>query len=142
MLQTDRLFVGAVIVFIGYIASYRFLAPTVKELSGAWIPAVALIAVFAQRESRGLISRVLSFKPLAWLGSLSFSLYLVHRPIQYLLSLCFKGAGIEVPLWLYLIIGYVITVGLCALINPFFVSRLPKMIMSRLFPSRPVAVGK
>lgn len=134
--------IGAVIVFIGYVASYRFLPPTVKELSGAWIPAIALIAVFAQRESRGFISRVLSLKPLVWLGGLSFSLYLVHRPIQYLLSLCFKGAGIEVPFWLYLIIGYAITVGICAMINPFFVSRLPKMVMSRLFPSRPVAVGK
>ena len=49
--------------------------------TGTWIPAldllfVAIVLVFAH--DGGLVSRVLQWRPLVWLGQMSFALYMVH----------------------------------------------------------------
>jgi peptidoglycan/LPS O-acetylase OafA/YrhL len=46
----------------------------------AIIPSAALIVALGA-PTRGIVHRVLSTRPLAWLGRISFSIYLVHDPV-------------------------------------------------------------
>lgn len=72
---------GAVWVDLGF----RWLGP----VGGSWaafsgsFPVMAL-AVYGFALGRGVLSRLLSARPLVWLGEISFSVYMVHQPLQNL----------------------------------------------------------
>lgn len=62
---------------------YLLLGP----VGGNWVvfcasfPVMAL-AVYIFAAGRGVLSRLLSVRPFVWLGEISFSLYMVHQPLQ------------------------------------------------------------
>ncbi len=86
-----------------------------------WLPSSLLIVVFAAgRTSGGVLSAILTGRPLLWFGNLSFVFYMMHMPIikgsQRLLALC----GHEVipsqsPL--FCIATFIVTLLLSALVN-------------------------
>jgi peptidoglycan/LPS O-acetylase OafA/YrhL len=49
-------------------------------LTGNAIPFAATILIFAMQ--RGVISQIIKFRPLVWLGDISYSTYLLHYPIM------------------------------------------------------------
>ncbi len=78
------------------------LLPTTYPFPGwiALVPALgtALVLAFAPVDGRGP-AKVLSLKPLAWIGSISYSLYLWHWPVLVLgAQFLAPGSGV-IPVW-------------------------------------------
>ncbi len=82
--------IGAILFLIGCACLWIWLAPTPRESyavswAGAYLPPFLLfIWVFAC--GRGLLSKVLSTRPLVYLGEISFGIYMMHVPIMTFLG--------------------------------------------------------
>jgi peptidoglycan/LPS O-acetylase OafA/YrhL len=80
-------------VYRGYVYSialeYRGVMHVFGEIQNPyfyrWLfPGIALVGILNDRD--GLLARILSFKPLVWIGAVSYGLYLFHFPIVHQLS--------------------------------------------------------
>ncbi|MBN9122338.1 MAG: acyltransferase [Planctomycetes bacterium] len=96
--------VGAVLLTVAWMWGLVLAMKTPKWLmASGWCgvylpPYVLLLWVLARGE--GLVSRVLSSRPLAYLGDISFTLYMLHQPV--ISYFYFKGhlfGGREWPWW-------------------------------------------
>ncbi|HDR8931676.1 TPA: acyltransferase [Burkholderia vietnamiensis] len=68
--------------------------PPVRTTAYVMAPDVAIavmLCVFAS--GRGMVSRALAYRPLMWLGQISFAIYLVHQPIQWAVSSLLQAIG-------------------------------------------------
>lgn len=125
--------VMAVIAAYGclYSVGHRFSLP----VCDAWIGVFMVSVLYAGTVSKRLwLSKLLSIKPVAWLGAISYSLYLMHHPIM-------QAIHIYRPAWAADTLGatyYMLVVGLplillgCTLFwlafeRPFFSSRAKKV---------------
>lgn len=99
--------------FIAYNFSHIiFILPYIKIVSAFYLPvveyfmAIGAIGFLIIAMGSIRISKILLFKPIAFLGKISFSLYLLHKPIllatTYLLNK-------TVSLWLICIIAFILT---------------------------------
>nr|WKF59096.1 hypothetical protein HUO10_003605 [Paraburkholderia busanensis] len=64
----------------------------ISEATRTWISVSGAAPCYAAAlwllaGQRGIVSRALSYRPLVWLGEISFSMYLVHQPIERALQL-------------------------------------------------------
>ncbi len=73
---------AAVALLVAVIAAYPYLPERYATAAIFWAPCGLLIFVFANTDSSpGFISQILRWKPLLWLGAVSFEFYLVHVSI-------------------------------------------------------------
>lgn len=77
-------------VIIAFLTVGALFLITLKNFYGAiaWLPAVFLVVVSA---TNIFAIKILSFRPLEWLGDVSYSLYLVHLPILLFLTHTLNG---------------------------------------------------
>ena len=81
---------GGGFVFIQPVSTAQDLA--VYALSGVVAAGLALPAVFG-RAPRGPIGRTLTARPVAWLGLISYGIYLYHQPIADALNGGVRSGG-------------------------------------------------
>lgn len=82
--------IALVILLIIFVAAY-FIAPL--TIGGRWVYhdmplvfAMGALVLFATLASDSFIGRLLSTRPMLWLGEVSFGIYLLHRPVMYALE--------------------------------------------------------
>lgn len=109
-LELVTIFVTAVFVFYYHDLDARFTLA-----SWYWIPTTLMIVVFSIFENGGIISKLLTVKPLVQLGEASFTFYMIHTLAITVLGRLLMVTEIEVPVWLCLI-SYIIIISLSALI--------------------------
>lgn len=73
---------GMILIVLAFVA---WAGDTLVSFVAAPLFAVA-VAVFARE--RGAISRMLAARPMTKLGELSYSIYMIHMPLQYLFIKC------------------------------------------------------
>lgn len=83
------------------------------ETSGILLASVILIAIFAAM-LKGYL-RFLCLRPLLWLGGISYSLYLVHQNIGFVIML--KGAEWSINPWISFAIAWVVAISAGAILN-------------------------
>ncbi len=66
---------------MGYLALGAYLAGASTGLPDLALVALLALAILAGAQSEGSIARVLGRGPIAWLGEISYSIYMVHLPI-------------------------------------------------------------
>ena len=81
----------------------------------------ACLLVAASHE--GLLQRILSWKPLVWIGTFAYSLYLIHFPIiqivwQYVIEPCHLPSSVS--LGLHWLLGIPLSVGIAYLFHVVF----------------------
>lgn len=82
--------------------------------------AVACILLLATIRPSGMLSRLLSLRPLVWIGSFSYSIYLIHFPLQQLFwQSLVSPLGLSRPAS-FAIVATVGTVVIVALAHGFF----------------------
>ena len=109
--------------------TYQTLLPALDVPSWG-IPtalAAALIVSAAARE-HPLSARVFAAAPLRYAGTISFSLYLFHKPVMFLVARAFNGL---VPDWLSLLIALTFAVAVAALLNRFWEAPARQAILAR-----------
>lgn len=75
---------------------------------------IVLIFIILFSLQKGYISRLLSSKYIAWLGSVSMSMYMIHSFILY-----FAGKIMNIPLWIHIIATYT-----CILFASYYMSKI------------------
>jgi peptidoglycan/LPS O-acetylase OafA/YrhL len=93
--------VGAILFLIGWARLMIRHAPGVGESfdvcwEGAYIPPF-LICIWVFAKGNGLLSRILSTRPLVYLGELSFGVYMLHMPVMH--TICHTPLVREVFDW-------------------------------------------
>ena len=63
------------------------------------LPVVGAVFIILFASVDGYCRRILQFKPVVWIGKLSFSLYLWHFPIFAFSKIWRDQSGVELPLW-------------------------------------------
>ena len=95
--------------------------PTGLQLLGYSLATAVVLVVLS--EGRGWTARIMRFRPLAWLGLVSYSFYLLHQPLMWYFSQFLRRVGIETPALLWLVqatIGLVIVAACSAVLFQFF----------------------
>lgn len=117
----------AIIVTIGALESWDLLAAS-----------LILMAIFTAM-LKGVL-RFLCVRPLLWLGGISYSLYLVHQNIGFVIML--KAAGWGIGPWTSFAMAWVMAIGVGALLNRL-VERPAQRAIERWWKarSRPVKIG-
>lgn len=85
------------LALVGAVAQWYFTwtgSESLKMVLGFFLSFVSCSAIVAAAAGLPLIERFLTWKPIAWLGSISFSLYLVHEPIIKAAAFTFQGSEI------------------------------------------------
>lgn len=87
--------VALVPLLLVYVAAY-FIAPI--TIGGRWVyqdmslvVAMGALVLSAILAADSQVGRLLSTRPMLWLGEMSFGIYLLHRPIMYMLEKLFPG---------------------------------------------------
>lgn len=98
--------VGLLLLLIPYFAyPTDFLHPSIMTF---WpVLGAALVLVFAQ--SGTLVARMLSFKPMVWIGLISYSLYLWHQPVFALVRIWYGEAISTLDLLPWLAVSVVVS---------------------------------
>ena len=72
---------------VGLLAGYAFVSPTIGPVAYCLLPmSVAATLLVGAAIEPGVLSRCLSFRPLAWIGVISYSLYVWHLFVAWLLN--------------------------------------------------------
>jgi peptidoglycan/LPS O-acetylase OafA/YrhL len=91
------------------------------QTSLQWLPFAwgnaSLSLLVAGAETGGLLRRILEWRPLVWLGTISYSLYLTHGMVYMAMALMLSRTGIsrDVRQTIYLLLGPAIAVAFAAL---------------------------
>ena len=79
----------------------------------------ALAWIIGNAGGKQPLCRALRFRPLVYLGSISYMLYLIHLPVYFLvrsgLTACFPQVPIEARYWLVAVCSLAVTIGFSAL---------------------------
>ena len=114
-LLKSSLEIGSILVTTFAMLYYHDIDTRFTLASWYWIPSAIMIVVFSIFNTGGVVSRLLTLKPLVKLGEASFTFYMIHTLAFTVLGGILKLAGIEMSIWLRLVI-YLILVSLAALI--------------------------
>jgi peptidoglycan/LPS O-acetylase OafA/YrhL len=96
---------------------------------------IIIAAIATSGKNKFLENKVFQF-----LGKISYSLYLLHAII---ISLIYKEFGHWMPMWLYLLISYIVVILVAALFNKYveqYGIKLSKKMRARFYPVPPSAV--
>lgn len=127
LVELGAIFVAAVFVFYYHDLHARFTLA-----SWYWIPTALMIVVFSIFENGGIISKLLTLKPLVQLGEASFTFYMIHTLAITVLGRLLMATDIELPVWLCLI-SYIIIISLSALIIHRYIEKpISKKVSSLL----------
>jgi peptidoglycan/LPS O-acetylase OafA/YrhL len=105
------------------------------------LTALSLLVQLAARP-RSALHRLLSLRPLTRIGAFSYSLYLVHAPLQQLLwqyALRPLGLGEDATFWLLALVGTPLILG-CAYLF-FLVLERPFLRTRRVEPAEPIVLA-
>ncbi|MFU8803308.1 MAG: acyltransferase family protein [Bradymonadaceae bacterium] len=92
---------GAGLAFILY-AAYLYDGETAFPGWAALLPVMGTVLLLVAGDKSDIISRGLSWKPLTWLGNISYSWYLWHWPLIVLVPVVLPDAG----WWLLPLVGF------------------------------------
>jgi peptidoglycan/LPS O-acetylase OafA/YrhL len=92
LLLADLVAVVLVICTIGFFASWNIFGRHPRTLMVLWSAVVFPSLLVAIVKSR-YVRRTLTIPPMAWLGKVSFSLYLTHVPLLYVLIVIYIAVG-------------------------------------------------
>lgn len=84
----------AVAVVAAAVALFAAVGRPINDAALWWLPVGLCIAVFAMQG--GILSRVLSWRPLVWFGRLSFSFFLLHQLAIRAAHMIWDGMGFEI----------------------------------------------
>ena len=143
-LPWNAIAIGAAVIAIVSLIPFR---DGFGDSFDVWLPdltvgaAVALFFIAAYRDERILPARLLAARPIVFLGTFSYSLYLIHAPlvdvVGALLMRAHAGPAISVVVWAGVIVAVVaIAYGFYRVFErPFISSSLRRAIEADLSPS-------
>lgn len=100
---------------------------------GFVLSSATTVAVIVAALQEGVVTRILSFPPLVWLGKISYGMYLLHWPVFLVLSPVRTGLG-QVPLFL---VRVAVTTALATIMYNLIESPIR---YRRVFPRRGFAI--
>lgn len=116
-----------ILLFIALVYLYQYVPETYGLASFWWIPVVILILTFSlTNERKGIISRILSSRPLVWFGEMSFAFYMLHVPLiggYRILANHLSDLPIYNSLWGIVII-FILTIVLSAAVTEIVIPKL------------------
>ncbi len=116
-----------ILLFIALVSLYQYVPEIYGLASFWWIPVVFLILTFSlTNERKGIISRILSSRPLVWFGEMSFAFYMLHVPLiggYRILANHLSDLPIYNSLWGIVII-FIITIVLSAAVTEIVIPKL------------------
>jgi peptidoglycan/LPS O-acetylase OafA/YrhL len=72
----------------------NFASPLMKSVGYTWLGlSYFTLLLFAVTRPGSILSKVLRFRWLGWMGTLAYGIYLIHQPVQYLLYGIFLHQG-------------------------------------------------
>jgi peptidoglycan/LPS O-acetylase OafA/YrhL len=137
-LEDDRMFALACVV--GFVAAI-LISPNALPLS--WDDSYAMIAMlvlFAAAQKLALVQTLLQWKPLLFLGAISYPLYLIHETVGLGLIVWTYRLAPQIPDVLLPIPTFVLMMALCYWITRMVEPRLKTWLEER-FDRRPTAVS-
>ena len=103
----------------------------------ALLPCLATAAfIFAGTQNSSLISKVFSWRPLVYLGKISFSLYLIHWPLIVFMTQAMPGLERN---WYYPWLIFALTIALSALTHRFIETPTRRL---QIAPAKPGVLAK
>ncbi|WP_052592461.1 acyltransferase family protein [Luteipulveratus mongoliensis] len=119
------------------LAGYIFIPPFASWMFGQggmalFSLAFAGLVLACADPRRSLLTTVLGQRPIAYLGKLSYGLYLWHWPIH----LWLQDAWPDLPVWLAVVIGMALTIGIAAASYRFIEQPVMRRGVRALLPGR------
>jgi peptidoglycan/LPS O-acetylase OafA/YrhL len=137
---------GAVLALAAWAWLWTRIAPSAAasyacNWAGPYLPVFVLcIGVFARGD--GFLSRVLSARPLVYLGEISFAVYMLHMPVLYYLAVYGHVLGIDRFRWGWkALLAAATTLVLSAACHRFYELPLRDWLKRRLSVRGPRCVG-
>lgn len=97
-----------------------------------WLPMVVIIFIFSQPNNVGFFARIFSFKPLIFLGEISFGFYMIHQLAIGVVMRAFNIAGLSQMAWqIKVVIVFLIIVGLSVISFMYFETPCNKWIKNK-----------
>lgn len=113
---------SVVLLFILTLMIYNAAVSPRYGLVSLWWPAsIALISVFSLfNVNGGVVTRLLQVRPLVFFGNISFSFYMVHVLVIWTAYRLLAHFDLEMPLYLFTFLVFVLTVALAYIVWRFF----------------------
>ena len=96
-----------------------FIAALALHADDLLLVAIIFPAVIGIAGNAGIVSRLLSTRPLFWLGTISYSLYLVHFPIVLLLRYLIPAGAVGFETVFFVVVAIVTALGIATMTYRF-----------------------
>ena len=117
-----ELAVVALIVLTALI--YPHIEPHIRCASMFWVVIPVVVFFFATIDkSGGLVTRLLTSRPMMALGSISFEIYMIHAVVKRIVQSTAMNVGIESNVWIAIVI-ILVTIALAFPVKIFFVDKI------------------
>ena len=132
-------FIGAGALVVGDVIRFRFGYPALDLVVGVF---AASTLVAAAKSTESPLTRVLSWRPLVFIGTISYSVYLIHAPVlQILWQYGFNPAGVPHKLMFFGLMTIGLAVVIALAYGFFRLFEAPFMRSSREAAVRPGAAA-